>query len=65
MLKTLQLLSDTLGTNADPRFSRLAPKLIANVVRAISLTEGALAFGKAEEPPPRLSYIQMRDVFVK
>ncbi len=62
ILTTVWLLSNTLGTSADPRVSRLAPKLIANVAPAISLTEDALAFGKVEEPPPRLSYIQLRDV---
>ena len=59
ILTTVQLFSDSLGSSADPRVSRLAPKLVANVARAISLTEGTLAFGKAEEPPPRLSYVQL------
>ena len=63
ILTTVQLLSDTLETSADPSVSRLAPKLIANVARAISLTEGTLAFGKAEEPPPSLTYVQLRDLF--
>jgi len=63
ILTTVQLFSDSLGSSADPRVSRLAPKLVTNVARAISLTEGTLAFGKAEEPPPRLSYVQLGDIF--
>ena len=30
------------------------PKLVGSITRAVNLTEATLAFGKAEEPPPRL-----------
>ena len=54
-----------IGASADPRVSRLAPKLITNVARAISLTEGTLAFGMAEELQSCLGYIQLGDVFLE
>ena len=52
MLTTIQMLSDTLSLSKDPIVNRLTPKLVKNVERAVALTEGALAFGKAEEPAP-------------
>ena len=65
ILTTVHLLSDMLGASADPRVSGLAPKLIINVARAISVTDGALAFGMAEELQSCLNYIQLGDVLKK
>ena len=36
------------------------PKLVNSITRGVSLCESALAFGKAEEPPPRLSRLTLR-----
>lgn len=54
ILTSVQLFSDRLEAVDDPSVKRLAPKLMNSVSRAISLTEGTLAFGKAEEPAPML-----------
>jgi signal transduction histidine kinase len=56
ILTTAQLFADTMGRSEDPRVARSAPKLVGAISRAVSLCEGSLAFGKAEEPPPRLGH---------
>jgi signal transduction histidine kinase len=40
--------------------ARSAPKLLASISRAVALCESTLAFGKAEEPPPRLAPVALR-----
>lgn len=55
ILTTAQLFADRIERSADPAVARIAPKLVGSITRAISLCESTLAFGKAEEPPPRLS----------
>jgi signal transduction histidine kinase len=60
ILTTAQLFADRIGASGDPAVARAAPKLIASIARAISLCEATLAFGKAEEPPPRLQRFQLR-----
>ncbi len=55
ILATAQLIADTMERSDDPRVARAAPKLVGAISRAVNLCEGTLAFGKAEEPPPRLS----------
>ena len=42
IITTVQLFSNALRVSADPRVSRLVPKLITKVARAISFTEGML-----------------------
>jgi len=54
ILTTATLLGDRLEMVDDPTVKRVAPKLVASLGRAVSLTEGTLAFGRAEEAPPRL-----------
>lgn len=60
ILTTAQLFTDRIQTSADPAVARIAPKLVASITRAVSLCESTLAFGKAEEPPPRLSRFALR-----
>jgi len=55
ILTTAQLFADRIERSADPAVARIAPKLVGSITRAVSLCESTLAFGKAEEPPPRLS----------
>ncbi len=55
ILTTAQLFADRLEDSADPAVARAAPKLVGSITRAVSLCEATLAFGKAEEPPPRLT----------
>jgi signal transduction histidine kinase len=60
ILTTAQLFADRIERSADPAVARIAPKLVGSITRAVSLCESTLAFGKAEEPPPRLSRFALR-----
>lgn len=55
ILTTAQLFADRMDQSEDPAVKRAAPKLVGSISRAVNLCESTLAFGKAEEPPPRLS----------
>ncbi len=55
ILTTAQLFADRMEDSDDPAVKRAAPKLVGNISRAVNLCESTLTFGKAEEPPPRLS----------
>lgn len=57
ILASVQLLSDRLENSADPMVQKLAPRLMRSVARAVSLTETTLAFGRVEEPAPRLERV--------
>ena len=60
ILTTAQLFADRLEGSADPTVARSAPKLITSIARAVNLCESTLAFGKAEELPPRLTRFPLR-----
>ena len=60
ILTTAQLFADRIESSADPSVSRAAPKLVGSITRAVNLCESTLAFGKAEEPPPRLDRFAIR-----
>ena len=60
ILTTAQLFADRIEGSADPMVARAAPKLVGSISRAVSLCESTLAFGKAEEPPPRLQRLALR-----
>lgn len=60
ILTTAQLFADRIERSSDPAVARIAPKLVGSITRAVSLCELTLAFGKAEEPPPRLSRFALR-----
>ncbi len=60
ILSTASLLADRIEGSSDPAVARAAPKLLNSLARAISLCESTLAFGKAEEPPPRLTRFALR-----
>lgn len=60
ILSTASLLADRIEDSSDPAVVRAAPKLLGSLSRAISLCESTLAFGKAEEPPPRLTHFALR-----
>ena len=59
ILATASMLADRMEQSEDPGVKRAAPKLVASLSRAINLCEATLAFGKAEEPPPRLSVVPL------
>ncbi|NIZ15049.1 HAMP domain-containing sensor histidine kinase [Phaeobacter sp. HF9A] len=52
ILTSAQLFTDRIEMSEDPTVRRLAPKLVNSITRAVSLCEGTLAFGRAEEPAP-------------
>ena len=60
ILTTAQLFTDRLENSADPAVARAAPKLVNSISRAVNLCEATLAFGKAEEAPPRLTRFALR-----
>ncbi|MGQ0566546.1 MAG: sensor histidine kinase [Gemmobacter sp.] len=60
ILTSAQLFADRIEGSADPVVARSAPKLLASIARAVSLCESTLAFGKAEEHPPRLTRFPLR-----
>jgi nitrogen fixation/metabolism regulation signal transduction histidine kinase len=41
---------------------RATPKILASLTRAVNLTESTLAFGRAEEPSPKLERIRLADI---
>jgi len=62
ILATAQLFADRMERSEDPKVKRAAPKLVGAITRAVALCEGTLAFGKAEEPPPRLALVQLAPI---
>jgi signal transduction histidine kinase len=62
MLSVATLIADRLETSKDPTVQRIAPKLVGSLNRAINLTEATLAFGRAEEPAPKLDRVGLRQL---
>ncbi|MCG6902855.1 MAG: HAMP domain-containing histidine kinase [Rhodobacter sp.] len=62
ILTVAQLFSDRLEQSEDPGVKRSVPKLVGSIARAVNLCESTLAFGKAEEPAPRLDRVMLADV---
>lgn len=62
MLTSAQLFADRLDEADDPTVRRLGPKIVASLSRAISLSESTLAFGRVEEPPPRLGRVRLAGI---
>ncbi|AHM03995.1 Sensor histidine kinase in cluster with mercury reductase [Roseibacterium elongatum DSM 19469] len=62
ILTTATLMADRLDTSTDPAVQRTTPKLVASLTRAVNLTEATLAFGRAEEPPPKLERFALSDL---
>jgi signal transduction histidine kinase len=60
ILTTAQLFADRIEASVDPAVARAAPKLVNSISRAVNLCEATLAFGKAEEAPPRLTRFALR-----
>ncbi len=55
ILTSAQLFADRIEGSEDPVVERVAPKMVNSLGRAVNLCEATLAFGKAEEPAPRLT----------
>ncbi len=62
ILTTAQLFADRVEMSTDPGVQRTVPKLIDSINRAVNLTESTLAFGRAEEPAPRLALLPLADI---
>lgn len=60
ILTTAQLFADRIENSTDPAVTKSMPKLVNSISRAVSLCESTLAFGKAEEAPPRLTRFALR-----
>ncbi|PYE87562.1 sensor histidine kinase [Phyllobacterium leguminum] len=53
ILASAQLMSDHLADAKDPIVQRFAPKLIRTLSRAIGYAESVIAYGRAQEAPPK------------
>jgi signal transduction histidine kinase len=62
ILATATLLADRMEGSDDPAVARVVPKLVGSLSRAVNLCESTLAFGKAEEPPPRLTRFRLAEL---
>jgi len=62
ILSVAQLSSDRLQYSEDPGVKRSLPRLVNSLSRAVNLCESTLAFGKAEEPPPRLDHVMLAGI---
>ncbi|OWU83991.1 ATPase [Oceanicola sp. 22II-s10i] len=62
ILTSAQLFTDRIEASEDPSVKRLAPKLVNSITRAVNLCESTLAFGRAEEPAPRLGLVRLADI---
>ncbi|UWQ75177.1 HAMP domain-containing sensor histidine kinase [Leisingera sp. M658] len=62
ILTSAQLFTDRIEMSEDPLVRRLAPKLVNSITRAVSLCEGTLAFGRAEEPSPTFAVVCLHEI---
>ena len=62
ILSAAQLFVDRIEGSEDPLVRRMAPKLVGSITRAVNLCESTLAFGRVEEPPPRLARVPLADI---
>ena len=62
ILTSAQLFTDRIEMSEDPVVQRMAPKLVNSISRAVNLCETTLAFGKAEEPAPRLTRFNLSEI---
>jgi len=62
ILTSAQLFTDRIEQSEDPTVRRLAPKLVNSISRAINLCESTLAFGRSDEPAPRLTLVPLAEL---
>lgn len=62
ILTSAQLFTDRIENSEDPTVRRLAPKLVNSISRAVNLCESTLAFGRVDEPAPRLTRVSLAEV---
>ncbi|MCX7566862.1 HAMP domain-containing sensor histidine kinase [Sulfitobacter sp. F26169L] len=62
ILTSAQLFTDRIEMSEDPVVARMAPKLVGSITRAVHLCESTLSFGRAEEPGPTLTRLDLSEV---
>ncbi|MGI1663975.1 sensor histidine kinase [Palleronia sp. KMU-117] len=62
ILTSAQLFADRIEASEDPAVRRMAPKVVGSISRAVNLCEATLAFGRAEEPPPKLERVALAGI---
>ncbi len=62
ILASAQLISDRLRQVKDPTVQAFAPKLLRTLDRAVSYSEGVLAYGRTQEPPPKRRRLRLRQL---
>lgn len=62
VLASAQLLSDRLRQVKDASVQAFAPKLLRALDRAVSYTEGVLAYGRAQEAPPARRVLRLHQL---
>ena len=62
ILASAQLMSDRLRVVKDPSVQSFAPKLVRTLDRAVSYTEGVLAYGRTQEAPPSRRRLRLRQL---
>ncbi len=62
ILAAAQLMSDRLARVDDPGVRSMAPRLMRTLDRAISYSEGVLAYGRTQEPPPARLRLRLHDL---
>ena len=62
VLTTAQLFADRIEGSTDPMVTRMLPKLLNSISRAVNICESTLAFGRADEPPPKLTQVPLSAV---
>lgn len=60
ILASAQLLSDRLRGVRDPSVQAFAPKLLGALDRAVSYSEGVLAYGRTQEAPPSRRRLRLK-----
>lgn len=60
ILASAQLMSDRLRQVKDPNVQAFAPKLLRALDRAVAYSEGVLAYGRTQEPPPSRRRLRLR-----
>ncbi len=60
MLTSAQVVAERLQGSGDPRVALALPRLERALDRAVRLAQNVMAYGKSEEPPPRLSPMTLR-----
>jgi signal transduction histidine kinase len=62
ILASVQLLSDRLRGVRDPSVQAFAPKLLRALDRAVSYSEGVLAYGRTQEAPPSRRRLRLKQL---